>query len=68
MAKRKGPKPPLFKYHHSIVWKHTLNISPVKVRAQKRQMQWNGDDIPAPPQEMHLIRMKGNSGDELQQN
>ena len=31
-------------------------------------MQWNGKDIAAPPQEMHLIRMKGNSGDALQQN
>ena len=30
-------------------------------------MQWNGNDIAAPPQEMHLIRMKGNSGDELPQ-
>ena len=69
MAKGKSPKPPLFQYQHSIFWKTYFKYQASEGEGtKKRQMQWNGNDIAAPPQEMHFIRMKGNSGDELQQN
>ena len=35
MAKGKGPKPPLFKYQHSIVWKTYFKYQPTKGEGTK---------------------------------
>ena len=39
MAKGKSPRPPYFNINILLSEKHTLNISPVKVRAQKTPKQ-----------------------------
>ena len=37
MAKSKGPKPPLFKYQHSIVWKTYFKYQPSKGEGTKKR-------------------------------